>query len=298
LQDRSVTNVLTTADVASWMIANDLRTDAYHWLTNLPPSFRSQWVIRLALVNYYFAEQDWTGLRSYTSTGNWGEMDFLRSAFLSRAWFQLGDEFMADSVWQTAVGKAGGRFGALTVLLDLTRRWRMEDNASDDLLWRIAQNYPREHWAWQNLEHRYFAAGNTAKLKQLYARLLAAFPQDASLKNNLAATLLLLKNNLPRAGQLAKEAYAQRPEDPAVVSTYAYSLHLQGRTRDGVAALEKLKAESLKQPAVALYYGVLLSALHETNQAAPFLAIAKANGQFLPEEKTLLAGAGKSDSVR
>jgi len=109
--------------------------------------------------------------------------------------------------------------------------------------------------------------------------------------------MLLLKDNLPRACQLANGAFVQRPEDPVVVSTYAYSLHLQGRTQDGVAALEKLKPESLAEPSVALYYGVLLSALHETNQAAPFLAIARTKGQLLPEEIKLLTNASKSAPI-
>jgi len=291
------TNGLAAAEVASWMMVNDRRTDSYLWLTNLPPNLQSQWPVRLAFVNYFYTEQDWTGLRSYTSSGNWGETDFLRAAFLSQAWSRLGDALVADSVWQTAVGETGGRFGALTALLDLSRRWQMAESASDDLLWRIVQNFPRERWAQQDLERRYFVAGNTAKLKQLYARELAFSPEDISLKNNLAATMLLLKDNLPRACQLANGAFVQRPEDPVVVSTYAYSLHLQGRTQDGVAALEKLKPESLAEPSVALYYGVLLSALHETNQAAPFLAIARTKGQLLPEEIKLLTNASKSAPI-
>jgi len=268
------------------------------WLTNLPTGIQSQWPVRLAYVNYYYTEQDWTGLRSYTSGGNWGETDFLRAAFLSQAWSRLGDGLVADSVWQTAVGKAGGRFSALTALLDLSRRWQMNESAIDDLLWRIVQKYPRERWAQQDLERRYFVAGNTARLKQLFARELSFFPDDISLKNNLAATMLLLSDNLPRAFQLANDAYVRGPEDPVIVSTYAYSLHLQGRTQDGVAALEKLKPAALAEPSVALYYGVLLSALHETNQAAPFLAIAKTKGQLLPEEMRLLAATGISNSTQ
>jgi len=297
-QSLAGTNGLAAAQVVSWMTANDRRPEAYQWLTNLPPGLQSQWPVRLAYVNYYYTEQDWTGLRRYTSGSNWGETDFLRAAFLSQAWSRLGDGLVADSIWQTAVGEAGGRFSALTDLLDLSRRWQMNESAIDDLLWRIVQNFPRERWAQQDLERRYFAAGNTAKLKQLYTRELAFSPEDISLKNNLAATMLLLKDNLPQAYQLANDAYAQRPEDPVVVSTYAYSLHLQGWTQDGVAALEKLKPESLEQPSVALYYGVLLSALHDTNRAAPFLAMAQAKGQLLPEEIQLLTAAGNSDPIQ
>ena len=56
------------------------------------------------------------------------------------------------------------------------------------------------------------------------------------LKNNLAATALLLKTNLTQACQWAAEVYAQNTNDPDVVSTYAYALHLQGRNQEGLAA--------------------------------------------------------------
>jgi predicted Zn-dependent protease len=102
-----------------------------------------------------------------------------------------------------------------------------------------------------------------------------------------------LKTNLSQAYALAKELHEQNLDDPSVTSTYAYALHLQGSTQEGIAALEKMKAGSLEQPSVALYYGVLLSAAGEPDKAAHFLALAKAKGTLLPEEKQLLPRAGE-----
>jgi len=110
------------------------------------------------------------------------------------------------------------------------------------------------------------------------------------LKNNLAATALLLKTNLTQACQLAAELYAQNTNEPPIVSTYAYALHLQGRDQEGLAALQKLKPPQLEQPSVALYYGVLLRAVGQTNEAARFLALAQIESSLLPEEKQLLSG--------
>jgi tetratricopeptide (TPR) repeat protein len=292
VQQQSCTNALAAADVADWMIANGLPDAAGHWLTNLPASLQTQFPVQLAVVNYYVSASDWPALRSFTSKSNWGEMDFLRSAFLSHAWQQLGETLVADGEWHAAVGQAGERFSALTALLDLASRWKLEGQR-EDLLWQIVQKFPRERWAQQALERLYFAAGDTAKLNVFYSRLLSFSPEDTGLKNNLAATSLLLKTNLTQAFFLAKEAYGQKPDDPFVASTYAYSLYLQGRTREGVAAMEKMKSESLEQPSVALYYGVLLSASGDTNRAARFLAIAKHKGQLLPEEVFLLAVASR-----
>jgi hypothetical protein len=58
-----------------------------------------------------------------------------------------------------------------------------------------------------------------------------------------------------------------------------------------LAVLRKLDDRHLQQPDAALYYGVLLAATGATNQAAPFLKIAKTKSSWLPEEQRLLAAA-------
>ena len=181
---------------------------------------------------------------------------------------------------------------ALNALLELAGRWEMK-NEQVDLLRRVLQRFPDAIWAQEDLERIYFTSGNTRALYQFCSERLQLSPKNVELKNNLAATALLLKTNLTQAFRLAAEAYAGQTNDPSVVVTYAYALHLQGRTRDGVAALEKLKSESLGKPSRALYYGVLLSSLGQNAKAAPFLALAEKDSQLLPEEKQLLAKALK-----
>ena len=88
------------------------------------------------------------------------------------------------------------------------------------------------------------------------------------------------------------------PTNADVVSTYAYALHLQGRDREGLAALQKLKPSQLEKPSVALYYGVLLSATGKAGEAAPYLEIARTKGQLLPEEKRLLAETDKTNPAK
>jgi len=141
------------------------------------------------------------------------------------------------------------------------------------------------------LEQLYLDAGNTAALRALYAGLFSAFPQEVGLKNNLAAACLLLKTNLPQACRWAEEIYDGKTNDLVIASTYAFALHLQGRTKEGLAVMQKLNAHQLEQPDAALYYGVLLAATGATNDAAPYLKIAQTKTQWLPEEKKLLSAA-------
>jgi Flp pilus assembly protein TadD len=104
---------------------------------------------------------------------------------------------------------------------------------------------------------------------------------------------MLLRLNLSTAHELARETYAQNPEDGIIASTYAYSLHLQGRTKEGLDAFKKLKPETLDQPLVAFYYGLLLSASGQTNQAGKYLSLAS-KSELLPEERNLMAQASKA----
>jgi len=292
VQQSVATNATAVAAVAAWMQANHLRAESINWLTSLPASVQAQPPVRLARADGYMQGRDWQALRDFVSQGNWADMEFMRLALVSRAWSQLGRTQLADNNWGAAVNEAGQDPGPLTTLLGLAEQWKMP-REQEKLLQQMVEKFPRERWAQQKLEQLYFAAGNTAALNQLYAKLFAVFPQDARLKNNLATTSLLLKTNLPQACQWAEEVYARKTNDLFVASTYAFALHLQGRTKDGLVILQKLDGRSLEQPAAALYYGLLLNATGATNAAARFLKIAGTNAHWLPEEKRLLLEAGK-----
>jgi len=292
VEQQAATNATTAAEVATWMQGNHLLTESIQWLTTLPAGMQVQQPFRLALGNAYLEKADWAALRDFAAQGNWGEMEFLRLALVARAWSQLGVPPVADSNWGSAVTETGSRYGALTMLLGLAERWQWKREQTD-LLQRIVEKFPRERWAQQTLQRLYITAGDTAALQQLYVRLLELHPQEIGYKNNLAATSLLLKTNLPQSYQLAAEIYAQTPGNPDVASTYAYALHLQGRDQEGVVALQKLPSAQLAEPSVAVYYAVLLAATGHADEAASYRQIARAESRLLPEEKQLLAEAAK-----
>jgi predicted Zn-dependent protease len=290
VQHVTATNALLAAQTAAWMQGNGFVAETATWLNALPASIQTQPAVQLALVDYYIGTTNWQGLLQLTAKGDWGELNFLRLAFLSRAWSEQGEPVVADANWRSAVNQAGDRVGALNELLNLARRWG-RINAQADLLDRILRRYPDATWAQQALEQLYLNTGDTRKLYQLYARLLARAPQNVTLKNNLTAAALLLKTNLTQAGQWAAELYAQQPADPVIVSTYAFARHLQGSDAQGLAALQKLTPAQLEQPAIALYYGVLLTATGDRGQGDYFLTRAESAGHLLPEEKALVAEA-------
>lgn len=291
VQQSAATNAMAVMEVAAWMQANGWLDEELRWLTNLPAEMGAQPSVRLALANVYLQAADWQAMREVTTRGNWEEMEYLRLALASRAWSQLGVPQVAYSNWGAAVTEAGNRYGALVKLLTLTELWELAQERRD-LLGRMLEKFPGDRGVQEALERMYLAEGDTVALNRLYARLFARFPEHPAFKNNLAYTCLLLQTNLPQASQWAAEVYAGKTNDPVSATTYAYALHLQGRTREGLAIMRQLDTRRLQQPDTALYYAVLLAAAGDTNAAAPYWRIARAKSQWLPEEKSLLSAAG------
>mgnify|MGYP001797592265 CR=1 FL=1 len=116
---------------------------------------------------------------------------------------------------------------------------------------------------------------------------------DLVARTGFAAVCLLLNLEAGKALEIARENYMRAPGDGVTVSTYAFALHLQGRTREGLNLLEKLKTEELQKPGVALYYGVLMASAGQAGKAKPYLDIAS-HSPLLPEEKTLLLAARRT----
>ncbi len=106
-------------------------------------------------------------------------------------------------------------------------------------------------------------------------------------KNNVAALGLLLGRDLEKCARLAREVYLSATNNPTARSTYAFALHVEGKSAEGLRLLQSLPEQELHLPGVATYYAILLAANGQRDQAGPFLASAE-KGQVLPEEKRLL----------
>jgi len=290
-KQRAITNVAEVRGLSTWLIQQGRADEALRWLTNLPPTVRTQQPVPLATTEVYLALKDWAAVQTFLADQRWAELEFMRLAFLSQASLQKR-EIAAPTLWRSAVREAGERLGALGVLLNLADTWQRTQD-KEDLLWRVYERHPGERWTLRELARLYQAEGNTRGLNKLFGVLVELNPKDFEARNNLAATSLLLKLNVTKAYELAKALYAERPDHAIIASTYAFALHLRGNTRDGLAVLQKLKPESLEDPPVALYYGMLLSASGQPAQARKHLDQGQ-RAPLLPEEKQLLETARKA----
>jgi len=292
-QRQAATNAVIIAETASWMQRHGLLSECQRWLTHLPAAMRSQPGVVLALAEGDLQGNDWQALRDFTSHGNWEGNDYLRLAMASIAWDHLGVFQVAQGNWVSAIDEAGSRLGALTRLWVLAEKWKSPPD-QQKVLERMVELLPQERWAQHLLEPMYLAEGNTPALNRMYARLFPLFTNDVSLENNLAYTCLLLKTNLAQATRWAEQTVVVNPNratNAVFAATYAFALQLRGKTDAGLAILGKLSEQEQRQPDIALYYGVLLAAKGQTNEARRFLEIAQTKQQWLPEESRLLVTA-------
>ena len=287
LKKSVATNSLGTVQTALWMQANQLAPEAAAWLAALPAGLRNQPTVEMARACVLESAGDWPSLRDFCGRSDWAEMNFLRLAFLSHAWAQLGEPPVASGNWHAAVDTADNHYGALIGLLELTGRWKLASERQD-LFWLMLQKFPRERWISLALEQHCLAAGDTTGLWRVYQQLSATFPDNAGFQNNFDYTSLLLKKNPTEAAALAAKLHKQFPADASVASTHAFALHLHGHNAEALTVMQELKPAELEQPAIALHYGILLSSAGKALEAQPYLAIARKNASLLPEEKALL----------
>jgi hypothetical protein len=275
--------------LSGWLIGQVMTDEALQWLLSLPAKTRQDQAVVVAMADCYAARRDWASMQSLLADRNWAESDFLRLALLSRALREQKNDLAAQINWHTAVTSVSGRRQPLAALVRMANAWGW-DREKEEAAWLLLQRFPGERWALEMLDRLYAANGNTRGLQKVYSMQMKNDDSDVMAKNNFAAVSLLLGTQLPEAHQIAKEDYDRFPQNAVVVSTYAYSLHLQGRSQEGLKLLEKLPEDKLRMPAVATYYGVLLAAAGQPARAKEYLEIA-GRSNLLPEEKTLVAAA-------
>ena len=276
-------------ELSSWMIRNGLADSALTWLEGQSQEVRSQYPVPLAIAETYFVKTNWNGLEKLLRKQDWAGHDFQRLALVARAQESLGETEAADVHWRKALRLASDQHENLSMLAQMASSWGWQTKV-EEVLWLIANKFPSRRWALQSLYEMYLARGNTAKMKEVYAAIVKLDPKDLVAKNNLAVVSFLLNTDLETAHTLARDIHQAEPKNAAFASTYAFSLHLQGKTQEGLGILRGLSEQDLQNPSVALYYGALLRAAGETERARKYLVLAQ-NASLLPEEKTLLSEA-------
>lgn len=293
LQSANATNASAINTLCIWLANHQLADDALAWIESLPKPMQDERAVRVARADAFAAKKNWSGLQDALQGADWKDMEFLRHAMVARACRELRQDFASQAEWRASViAASGGNGHQILTLYRLATAWGWEDER-EEMLWAIVRTFPAERWALQTLNQLYTAGGNTRGLQKLYQHAYEKNPEDIVAKNNFASVSFLLNTQIELAHRFAIEARTRYPNNEAFAATFAYSLHLRGKTHEALDPFDALKPEQLDQPGVALYYGIILAADGQAARAAKYLELAEA-GQLLPEEQSLLTEAKKA----
>jgi predicted Zn-dependent protease len=292
VEKQVATNPIQINALAGWLGGRKMTDMALQWLLSLPDQTRQEPQVTLAIADCYAQQQDWARVQTLLSTSNWKELEYVRFALLARADKGLRNDTAEQANWHTALKTADGREQPLATLARMASTWGW-NRECEEAAWPLVQKYPQQRWAVEMLGRYYTTNGNTRALQKMYSGLLEADANDIMFRNNFAAVSLLLGTGLPEAEKIASEDYEKLPQNPFIVSTYAFSLYIQGKAQDGLNVLEKLPGDALHNPGIAAYYGTLLAAAGQPAKAREYLQLSQ-KAALLPEERAMVAAAQKA----
>jgi tetratricopeptide (TPR) repeat protein len=241
-------------------------------------------------------------MRSSRQVQKRGSLEYVRCALLARSLREQGRDGEGAKHWAAAVAAAAAQPGATPALARLVAEWGW--TAELESLLPDVLNDPKEFdWAANLLLRRLARKKDTHGLWEVTARVISTSPANDAVRNNYAMFSLLLGRDVLRASQFARKHYEAYPREAKYVSTYAFSLYVLNHPEGGeplmrslapdheaVRVMRSLAPDQLETPDVAAYYGILLAATGNREEAVRFLDLAK-GADLLPEEAELVRQA-------
>ncbi|MDB6146867.1 MAG: hypothetical protein JWO45_531, partial [Spartobacteria bacterium] len=287
-------NAGTAAELIAWMNRHDLATEAIAWSRELNPTVADTQPVPMAVSESFSCRRDWPGLRDFVAEKNWGNLESLRLAVASHAARRLNNSatpsMESQAMWHSALKSAQVHSDQLAVVARLSEGWGYGDQA-EEAWWAIANGDDNPKAALNALQQLYKEKRDTYGLLRVAKRAHELNPDDLIAANNSASLALLVKNDA-MAHRVAEKLYLEHPRNAACAVTYAFALHTEGKTGEGLKIMGRLRADQLHIPAVAAYYVVMLVENGEVERARQFLNAAK-KATLLPEEERLLVSATK-----
>jgi len=290
LQREAAGDPAKVSELASWQLTKTPPAEVLAWLRSLPVKTQHNQTVAILIADCYNMNGDWRGLQAFLKPQNWGELEFIRHAFLTRA---LRGQELTDSAkeeWEQALKGANESKQRLVMLLRLASKWSWSSDA-EDLLGTIVNRYPGESWALQALTQIYFTGGRTRSLLRLFSHESKLDPSNLTFKDDVALMALLLNAQEFKPHELAREVYQQSPTNSVYASTYALSLLLQKKNAEALKVMESLDRQVLDEPTFAGIYGLALQAIGNGAKAKTYLDLGF-KAPMLPEHRKLLEKAG------
>jgi len=275
-----------------WMNQNGLAGDVVKWIDKLPAAQLSSAPMSIAVADAYATVKNWSRLKRWTRTGDWGDSEYLRLAYQAIAARQSQSRSggaanaEVETLWRSAEKLTNEQPEHELALARVASKWELE-NESEELWQRVAENPPMRREALEALRRLYRAKNETGKLYEVLQRLHESSPNEAPITADLARLGLDLDQNIERSHQLAREAYDRARQEVNCAVTYAFSLSRLGRNPEGLAIIQDLPPDQLHDQHAAVYAALLLAEASQLDGAQEYIEAAE-NGKIYPEEKTLL----------
>jgi tetratricopeptide (TPR) repeat protein len=279
-------------DLIRWQRGKIPPGESLAWLRSLPAATQTNPPVALLKAGCYDELNDWPGLQSCVAKGNWGELEFVRHAFNTRALHGQGWSVAAHGEWERAIQTANNQEARLIMLLRLAEAWNWSSERQD-VLRAVISFHPNEDWARQALAQSLFVGGQTRSLMQLYSQQATRNPSDLVAENTVAMTALLLDAQELKPHQIALQLYEKSPTNAAFAATYAFSLYLHGKKTEALKVFDGLDSPLLETPYVAPCYGIVLEATGNRLKAKKYLDLAL-KVPMLPEERKLVESAQRN----
>lgn len=276
----------------TWMNRHSLAQPAIAWALTLPKQTLEQQPVPLAIAESYSFLSDWNALQAWVDGKNWAEYECFRLAVLSHALHRLTPidrpSMESETVWQAALKAAQTRPERLAAIARLAEGWGYTADA-EEAWWIIANGNESAKLALEALQRLYQSKQNSHGLLRVAKRALELNPADLVAANNYASLGLLLTGDVS-ARRLALKLHQENPANAIFSATYAFALHLEGKTGEALKMMESLKEPQLRHPSLAAYYFVMLVENGQMERAHLFLSAAN-KAALLPEEQQLLTAA-------
>jgi len=275
-----------------WMNQNGLAGDVVKWIDKLPAAQLSSAPMSIAVADAYATVKNWSRLKRWTRTGDWGDSEYLRLAYQAIAARQSQSRSggaanaEVETLWRSAEKLTNEQPEHELALARVASKWELE-NESEELWQRVAENPPMRREALEALRRLYRAKNETGKLYEVLQRLHESSPNEAPITADLARLGLELDQNIERSHQLAREAYDRARQEVNCAVTYAFSLFRLGRNPEGLAIIQDLPPDQLHDQHAAVYAALLLAEASQLDGAQEYIEAAE-NGKIYPEEKKLL----------
>lgn len=281
-------------ELLTWMNDNDLALMVAEWAASLPADMVSKPPVCMAVADALAKSLDWQKLKDSVANASWAEMDFLRSAYLSRAMGKLDDAPGAAAAWNDALITAEKNPRTLEMLAKKVAGWGWEEK-SEEALWKLASKDRCPRWALDALWSAALKRRDTPKLYRAAKLMAIDDPLNVETRNDSIFLGLLTRTKEGELHERAEALHKEVPGNANIASTYGLSLYQRGRVKEAVALMETYTPEQLRHPIVARYYGIFLAAAKQPDKAREFLELG-AGGFLLAEEKALMTGAKAASS--